>query len=78
MLAPSLCGSGCTQSQITVRGQQATEQVNDAVQGHISLWWKEPGTWSEDSSQLPGIEYWVFAQGLSADEVEQVADRWSR
>ncbi len=72
LMSPSLCGSGCTQRQVTVRGQQATEQVNDAVQGHISLWWREPGTWNEASSQPPVIQYWVFAQGLSADQVEQV------
>ena len=74
MLAPSLCGSGCTQSQITLRGQQATIQVNDAVQGHISRWWREPGTWNEASSEPPVIQYWVFAQGLSADQVEQVVE----
>ncbi len=33
---------------------------------------REPGTWDEASSQPPVVQYWVFAQGLSADEVEQV------
>ena len=73
MMNTPLCGSGCTQSQITLRGQQATEQVNDAIPGHISLWWREPGTWAGTVDQRPWIEYYVFSQGLTTDEVEQVA-----
>ena len=73
VLSPSLCGSGCTQSQIAVRGRQATLQVNDAVPGHMSLWWSEPGMWKSATGQPPGIAYWIFAQGLSSDDVQQVA-----
>lgn len=71
---PSLCGSGCTQSAITVRGQQATLQVNDAGSGHISLWWREPGIWKGSVGQPPGIAYWIFAQGLTSDQVQQIAN----
>ncbi len=69
---PSLCGDGCTQSQITVRGQQATLQVNDAHAGHITLWWDEPGSWVMPNHPQ-GVAYMISSDGLTEDEVLNVA-----
>ncbi len=72
----SECAAGCTQSQITIRGQRATLQVNGPngdPPNFVWLWWSEPGTWRGASGHPPGIEYWVFAHGLSAAEVQQIA-----
>ncbi|HET7037733.1 MAG TPA: zf-HC2 domain-containing protein [Thermomicrobiaceae bacterium] len=74
---PPLCGDGCSQSQISVRGQPATLQVNDASAypaNYVWLWWSEPGSWTMPGLNQPqGIDYLISAQGLTPAEVQQVA-----
>lgn len=72
---PPLCGTGCSQRQVVVRDQRATLQMVDDGQTQVWLWWSEPGQWTASGLSHPqGVAYLISAEGLTADEVLQVAD----
>lgn len=72
---------GGTRQQVTVRGQPATLQVNDPKNdGRIWLWWEEPGHWqpSGETGTKETAFYLIYAEGLTADEVQRIAASLTR
>ena len=76
--------AGASQQQVTVRGQRATVQVDAAgavdagasPTPHVWLTWREPGRWAIPALPNPegAVEYFIFAHGVSAEEVLRTAE----
>ena len=67
---PMMTGSNGSQSYQQFRGVRTLYTVYDttAPLSQRYLLWQEPGTWSQPLSGMPGIEYFLSANGLTEAE----------
>lgn len=70
-ISQPMCSSGCTQTQITIRGQSAQLRVDNGSPTTVSLRWAEQGTWERAMFPRSGVGYTIYAVGLTVTQVEQ-------
>ncbi len=76
MISPGEIDAKGSQTQITIRGQKGTLQLQNAAKPSefIWLWWEEPGSWKLGGTTRNKIFYMVTGSGFTPQEIENFAE----